>query len=332
MSVHRLLVSTVAVLAFLAAAMVGAASAAEVQVEARDHVFVPKTVQIAAGDTVTWKNTGQTVHTVTASDGSWDSGDLNPGSIFSKTFSQVGTITYYCKYHGSPQGAGMAGQVQVSGDQPPPPTSPTARAIDDSCPPAKVPEDNFTDVPSGNPHELAIDCIVWWKIASGTTSSTYGPTRDVTRAQMATFIAKTISKGRALPASPRDHFTDDNGDPHEKAINQLAEVGVVSGTTSSAYAPNRPVSRAQMATFLVKGYEYAAQTTLSSSKDYFTDDNDSPHNTNINKAAEAGFVAGTSSNPPTYGPARNVKRDQMASFLARVLDAMVEGDLASPPA
>lgn len=332
MRAHRLVVSAVALLSFLAAAMVSTASAANVKVEARDNEFVPRTVQVMAGDTVTWTNTGQTVHTVTASDGSWDSGDLNPGSSWSRTFSQVGTITYYCKYHGTPKGGGMAGEIQVSGDQPPPPTSPSARAIDDSCPPGKVPEDDFTDVPSSNPHELAIDCVVWWKIASGTTTATYGPSSDVTRAQMATFIAKTISKGRALPSSPRDHFTDDNKNPHEMSINQLAEVGVVQGTASSTYSPGRPVSRAQMASFLVNAYQYAAQTTLPASHDYFTDDNESPHHTNINKAAEAGFVAGTSSNPPTYEPTRNVKRDQMASFIARVLDALVDAGLATPPA
>ena len=55
-------------------------------------------------------------HTVTADDGSWDSGDLQPGDEFDRTFDRAGVYTYYCRYHGSP-GAGMIGTVVV-GDVP----------------------------------------------------------------------------------------------------------------------------------------------------------------------------------------------------------------------
>jgi plastocyanin len=40
-----------------------------------------------------------TVHTVTADDGSFDSGDLQPGATFGVTFNTAGPHPYHCKYH-----------------------------------------------------------------------------------------------------------------------------------------------------------------------------------------------------------------------------------------
>src|SRR6185503_11204765 len=55
-------------------------------------------------------------HTVQADDGSWDSGNLDPGAEFTHTFGEPGVYTFFCRYHGEP-GAGMAGTVVV-GDAP----------------------------------------------------------------------------------------------------------------------------------------------------------------------------------------------------------------------
>jgi plastocyanin len=89
------------------------AQAAAVSIQ--DDVFVPRRVEIDAGGTVVWQHAGQRPHTVTASDGSFDSGTLESGESFSQTFSQAGTFSYYCRFHGSPSGEGMAGVVVVRG-------------------------------------------------------------------------------------------------------------------------------------------------------------------------------------------------------------------------
>lgn len=57
--------------------------------------FTPNTVTIKAGQTVTWVNQGQNVHTATADDGSWDSGGVGPGVSFSRTFPNPGTFPYH---------------------------------------------------------------------------------------------------------------------------------------------------------------------------------------------------------------------------------------------
>ena len=207
------------------------------------------------------------------------------------------------------------------------PAGAAARATDDSCPSGQVPPTGFTDVAPGNVHHDAIDCMVWWHVANGTGPHTYNPSGQVNRGQMASFIARMIdATTKVLPAATSDHFPDDNGNPHEANINRLAEAAIVSGRADGTYGPADPVTRAQMATFLVHAYEFVGPA-LTSSRDWFPDDDGNAHEANINKAAEAGFAAGRADG--TYGPNGVVTRDQMASFLARVLDLLVEGGFAS---
>ena len=110
------------VVAFLIGGTVLAApaSAATVAVAAENFAFNPQTVQVNAGDVVTWTNNDGEPHTVSADDGSW-SFVINPGESGSHTFSTNGTVPYYCKLHGAPGGQGMSGVVQV-GELPNPAT------------------------------------------------------------------------------------------------------------------------------------------------------------------------------------------------------------------
>ena len=54
---------------------------------------------LAAGQTVTWTNTGAQQHTVTADDTSLDSGLIDPGNTFSFEFDTPGIYTYHCTPH-----------------------------------------------------------------------------------------------------------------------------------------------------------------------------------------------------------------------------------------
>jgi plastocyanin len=57
------------------------------------------TVVIGVNNTVTWTNNDDTIHTVTANDGSFDSGYLNPGGSFTFTFTRPGVYEYHCQLH-----------------------------------------------------------------------------------------------------------------------------------------------------------------------------------------------------------------------------------------
>jgi len=73
--------------------------------------YAPAIVHVVIGvnNTVTWTNNDQVTHTVTALDGSFDSGLMQPGQIYVHTFTTPGTYQYHCQIH-----AWMNGTVIVS--------------------------------------------------------------------------------------------------------------------------------------------------------------------------------------------------------------------------
>ncbi len=92
------------------AATPGATGTAGTQaaVTIKDFEFAPASVTVLLGGTVTWTNNGPSTHTVTADDGSFDSGNLTAGKTFSHTFQTAGTFAYHCTIHPF-----MTGQVIV---------------------------------------------------------------------------------------------------------------------------------------------------------------------------------------------------------------------------
>src|SRR5258708_16444899 len=69
---------------------------------ADSYCFVPTSVTLAAGGTVTWTSHSGTAHTVTADSTSpeqFDSGNVTQGYTFQHTFHSPGTFTYHCNYH-----------------------------------------------------------------------------------------------------------------------------------------------------------------------------------------------------------------------------------------
>lgn len=206
-----------------------------------------------------------------------------------------------------------------------------ARSTEVVCPAASVPEDGFSDVDTSNAHERAVDCLVWWQIARGYNSSEYRPSLGVSRAAMSTFIAGTIeAAGGVLPAAPDDAFDDDDGGTHELRTNQLARVGIVSGTGAGAYSPSRTVTRGQMAKFLALTAAFLSGEQLPSGGDRFSDDDGTTFEPYIDQIAQAGVTGGSADG--TYRAGAEVSREQMGSFLSRTLGLLVEeGQPASAP-
>ncbi len=107
----------------------------------------------------------------------------------------------------------------------------------------------FTDVASSI-HRADINGIAAANVAVGCSHVRYCPTVAVTRGQMASFLARTLS----LPVAGRDYFSDDNGTTHEGAINSLAAAGVTGGCATGRFCPHAPVTREQMAGFLYRAF------------------------------------------------------------------------------
>jgi plastocyanin len=80
-----------------------------------DFAFSPASLTINVGDTVTWTNQDSATHTATATDGSFDTGNLAQGASGSITFDTAGTFNYICSIH--PQMTGTI-IVQEAGAEP----------------------------------------------------------------------------------------------------------------------------------------------------------------------------------------------------------------------
>ena len=105
--------------------------------------------------------------------------------------------------------------------------------------------DYFRD-DEGSVHEARINALAAAGITAGCTADRFCPNGVVTRAQMATFLARAFD----LPSTSTDYFADDNSSPHEARINALARSGITSGCGGSSFCPNGSVTRGQMAAFL----------------------------------------------------------------------------------
>ena len=92
---------------FLFAVAAHAASSQHVEVTMQQFAFAPAEVSVAAGATVTWTNRDTVPHSVTATDGSFDSGAIEPGKSFEWKASEP--VAYHCVYHPS-----MTGSVKVT--------------------------------------------------------------------------------------------------------------------------------------------------------------------------------------------------------------------------
>ena len=134
------------------------------------------------------------------------------------------------------------------------------------------------------------------------------PSASVTRAEMASFLVRALE----LPPTGLDRFTDDEGHWAENDINRLFAAGVTGGCTATRYCPSANVTRAQMASFLVRGFDFSSAV-----RDYFADDDVSVHQTDINRLAESAITGGCGG--IRFCPGAAVTRGQMAAFLHRAL-------------
>jgi plastocyanin len=72
---------------------------AQANVEISGFAFVPSTLTVSVGTTVTWTNKDSVTHTVTSNDNLFNSGDLANGATFQHAFNQKGTFDYHCSIH-----------------------------------------------------------------------------------------------------------------------------------------------------------------------------------------------------------------------------------------
>jgi hypothetical protein len=115
----------------------------------------------------------------------------------------------------------------------------------------------FTDVPATHPFFRYIQKLRELNVTTGCTGTTYCPDDPVTRGQMAAFLVRAslgITPADTFPFPAGAFFTDVPANHPFFSFIQLMRVrGITSGCTANTYCPNDPVTRGQMAVFLVRG-------------------------------------------------------------------------------
>lgn len=166
-------------------------------------------------------------------------------------------------------------------------------------------------------HRRDIDEIAVVGITKGCNpplNDQFCPNRVITRGELAAFLRRAL----ALPSGTGDHFTDDDASEFQGDIEALVAAGITSGCNppeQTRFCPDREVTRGEMAAFLARGFGI-----VGGDDDYFTDDDGSVFEVNINAIASVGVTMGC--NPPAndmYCPTRKVTRAEMASFMIRAL-------------
>ena len=177
--------------------------------------------------------------------------------------------------------------------------------------------------------EPAIDCLAYYGITQGTAPNIFTPDSPVTRWQMALFLvgaAPLAGVSLSLPVNQGFQDIGGLGSTAQDAINQLASLGIMRGTSATTFSPNALVNRSQMALFL---HRFLLQSDVGpggvSAGSVIPDDTifsdigrvSSTAHYAIRVLFEMGVTAGTS--PTTYSPSSIVTRAQMAVFIARML-------------
>ena len=182
---------------------------------------------------------------------------------------------------------------------------PGAAAAQESLPPGGT----FVD-DDGLAEEGYIEAIAAIGVTLGCNppaNDRFCPGRTLARSDMATFLVRALN----VPATAADFFVDDGG-VHEPSINALAQAGITIGCAPRQYCPASPITRQQLATFLVRALELPP-----SAADFFSDDNGSVHEEAINALRAAGLSYGTSG--ASFFPRRAVLRSELAAFVSLAL-------------
>ena len=171
-------------------------------------------------------------------------------------------------------------------------------------------QSRFTDVPAGQFYTAPVAWIADIGITTGTSATTYSPNDPVTRAQMATFLWRSV--GRPIPTGANPFNDVATGLFYTDAVRWLAQTGITTGTSANTYSPGNVVTRAQMATFLWRSVGQPAPTSSNPFSDvpagqFYTQA--------IQWLAQTGITTGTGDN--TFSPFEVVTRAQMATFLWR---------------
>ncbi|WP_017756473.1 S-layer homology domain-containing protein [Calidifontibacillus oryziterrae] len=188
------------------------------------------------------------------------------------------------------------------------PTDPTVPVQPEPQPPVVV---SFKDVPSNHWAYKSIGFLSSRNTIRGFEDGTFRPSGEITRAMAAAMIAREFN----LTESDNPlKFTDVKANHYAyNAIKAVSEKGLINGRTATEFAPDAPLSRAEMAAVLVKAYNLSGKTDKT-----FADVSTSHWaSAAINALAANGITGGFEDG--TYRPSKPTTRAEFSSFMERVI-------------
>ena len=182
----------------------------------------------------------------------------------------------------------------------------------------------FADVEGLDPESVAaIDCVAHYGITKGTSATTYSPAALVTRSQMARFLVRTAAALELeLPAGDSAPF-DDVGERDaegRQAVARLHEMGITKGRAARVFGPDQTVTRGQMALFLHRLLKLTDVRLPTAGADGFDDLAEASEEQQQAVGAMAALRIMAPAAPARFDTASPVTREDMARFLARILE------------
>ncbi|WP_456273200.1 5'-nucleotidase C-terminal domain-containing protein [Bacillus sp. AK031] len=174
--------------------------------------------------------------------------------------------------------------------------------------------DTFMDVPLSHWANSYIFDLAHNGIVKGKTPDYFDPQGFLTRAQFASMLTRALE----LEANDAAPFKDtvDLKEETQAEIAAAYEAGIIEGVNPDTFEPNKPITRAQMVTMLMRAYEYEnGEVYVPVEENRFKDIDIYNYEMQaaINAAAEIGYVIGYGD---SFKPREGSTRGQAAKVLA----------------
>ena len=125
----------------------------------------------------------------------------------------------------------------------------------------------FSDVSGSSWYSTAVSTLANIGVIDGYQDGTFGPQRNITRAELATILARFCD---AAGSFDKDHFNDISGSWARRYINQAAKAGLVNGYSDGTFRPNQNITRAETIVMVnrILGRSVNADTVLRGYKSF----------------------------------------------------------------
>lgn len=187
---------------------------------------------------------------------------------------------------------------------------------------------SYTDLPTGHWAATAIKRLTALHLIQGVSKDRFAPDQAVTRAEFTSMLVRALKlseAGAGMKASATDTATFADVPSSEWFAEDIAlavRAGLVKGKSETAFAPDQPITRQEMAVIIIRAYEYAAGKRAAESLAPFADLAGVPAwaQAAIGQAYGLGLLKGHS--PAAFGPSGNGTRAQSAQLIWNLISKL----------